>query len=101
MTVTLTEEQFTRLMTQLGGGGDAAGRKGIKKLLDDRDFRRMDVFIGKDCDWKEWYFMLGVTMRAADNKVADKLVAVENMVLGEVTVQGLKDDMDLSGDGGG
>ena len=74
-TMSLTPEQLTELIARVVVGvqqSQAASQqpptmsRSQKKFLDEKEFRRMQTFSGKDTEWKEWHFSMKMCTRAAD-----------------------------------
>ena len=60
-----------------------------RKRMDERHFRRMKNFDGKEADWKEWKFQLRVAVRANSNDVAKVMDWVEVQTGSEIDRQAL------------
>ncbi len=60
-----------------------------RKRMDERHFRRMKTFDGKEADWKEWKFQLRVAVRANSNDVAKVMDWVEVQTGPEIDRQAL------------
>ena len=60
-----------------------------RRKMDERHFRRMKNFDGKEADWKEWKFQLRVAVRANSNDVAKVMDWVEVQTGSEIDRQAL------------
>ena len=99
--VSLTDEQFQKYMefittnqrNTIGGG---SGGKSV--LLDERHFRRMEMFEGSELKWSEWRFSLGVSVKAADSKIATMMSQVESADPRAATTERMREEMKILGD---
>jgi hypothetical protein len=55
------------------GGGQSKG----KRLLDERNFRRIDKYDGNEKGWKDWCFQFKAAMRATDKFAVNVMEYVE------------------------
>ena len=58
----MSQEQFLTIIKELKGCADGKG-KGGRRMLDPRNFVRMDVFNGDEKKWKECHFKMMTTVK--------------------------------------
>ena len=72
-----------------GARGDATGH--TRKVLDERQFRRMNAFSGGETNWKDWAFQFRAATRGADRRIVAVLEWIErsddNVTVGELSDQ--------------
>lgn len=86
--VSLTEEQFNRLLAA-AKGVEPRWNEGGGGRLDSKHFKRLETFDGAENTWKEWYFNFSVIVKTCSTKVGDMLKDVEN-ASSEITVLAVK-----------
>ena len=68
----ILSQVMTEVMKSRGGG---AGNS--RRVLTEKDFRRVDKFSGEESDWKAWEFDFKIALRSACPQVARALELVE------------------------
>jgi len=83
-------KEMALMLSAMGFVGSAAGVKvdggGNRRVLDERNFRRMGKFGGEGDKWNEWIFNLKVAVGAVSKECRDGMVAVMD---GELVEDGL------------
>ena len=76
---TILSQVMTEVMKNRGGGDHP------RRVLTEKDFRRVDKFHGGEADWKAWEFDFKIALRSASPQVARALELVEGNLTVEAT----------------
>ena len=63
------------VLAQHGGGG--GGPRAPRRILDERQFRRVEKFAGTESTWKDWCFQLKAAIRGVSRETLELMSWVE------------------------
>ena len=92
--VSLSEDQFRALMEQLTQRRDHQERD-RGGVMEERPFRRLEMFDGKEENWKEWSFNFTVAIGEADRTGGTTALIdiLEKLDLSESTTEAIEEEL--------
>ena len=75
--VQLIEKTVKAVIEGLQGNPFSGTKGGTRRILEAKGVSRVDTFVGKDAQWREWAFQFKVAIKAMNTSVADVLAKVE------------------------